>query len=65
LVHNSYTFEHPLFDTKAIHSQSRIDALQGQNRLWFCGAYQRYGFHEDGLASAVAVAQAMGIEPPW
>jgi predicted NAD/FAD-binding protein len=65
LVHNSYTFEHPLFDTKAIHSQSRMDTLQGQNRLWFCGAYQRYGFHEDGLASAVAVAQKMGIQPPW
>jgi predicted NAD/FAD-binding protein len=65
LVHNTYTFEHPLFDTKAIHSQSRIGTLQGHNRLWFCGAYQRYGFHEDGLASAVAVAQIMGIDPPW
>jgi predicted NAD/FAD-binding protein len=65
LVHNAYTFEHPVFHANAIKNQSRIGTLQGHNRLWFCGAYQRYGFHEDGLASAVAVAQTMGIDPPW
>jgi len=34
--------------------------MQGQNNTWFAGAYTRYGFHEDGLLSAVNVAKAMG-----
>jgi predicted NAD/FAD-binding protein len=65
LVHDACVFEHPVFDTRAIATQPRLDAIQGVNRLWFCGAYQRYGFHEDGLASAVNVAEKMGIAPPW
>jgi len=65
LVHNDHWFEHPLFDEAAIRAQAEIPVIQGANRLWFCGAYQRYGFHEDGLGSAVAMARAMGIEKPW
>lgn len=65
LVYNDYMFEHPVFDVAAIRNQSRIETLQGRNRFWFCGAYQRYGFHEDGLGSAVKVVEAMGINLPW
>ena len=65
LVHNDHWFEHPLFDEAAIRAQSEIQTIQGKDRLWFCGAYQRYGFHEDGIGSAVAMAQAMGIEKSW
>jgi len=65
LVYNDYWFEHPLFDEPAIRAQSEISGIQGKNLFWFCGAYQRYGFHEDGLASAVSMAQAMGIEKSW
>lgn len=65
LVHDDHWFDHPLFDEAAIVNQSRLDQIQGQDRLWFCGAYQRYGFHEDGLGSAVAIARAMGIDAPW
>ena len=65
LVHDEYWFEHPVFDEAAIRHQSDIRHIQGQDRLWFCGAYQRYGFHEDGLGSAVAMAKLMGIEPTW
>ena len=65
LVYDTYMFEHPIFDTAAIHNQNKIDMIQGYNRLWFCGAYQRYGFHEDGIGSAVKMAQRMGIYPPW
>lgn len=65
LVHNDHLFEHPVFDAAAIGSQARIGEIQGRNRLWFCGAYQRYGFHEDGLGSAVALARGMGVDPPW
>ncbi|HCM83638.1 MAG TPA: FAD-dependent oxidoreductase [Alphaproteobacteria bacterium] len=65
LLHDDYWFEHPVFDAAAIHHQNEIPRIQGTDRLWFCGAWQRYGFHEDGLGSAVALAQQMGISPSW
>jgi predicted NAD/FAD-binding protein len=65
LILDEHTFSHPIFDLKAIKAQDKIKALQGQDGVWFCGAYQRYGFHEDGLLSAVNVAKAMGVTIPW
>lgn len=65
LIHDEANFEHPLFDEAAIRAQAQIPTIQGRDRLWFCGAYQRYGFHEDGLGSAVAMAKQMGLEPVW
>ncbi len=65
LVHDEANFEHPVFDEAAIRAQAEIPTIQGHDRLWFCGAYQRYGFHEDGLGSAVAMTQRMGITPTW
>ncbi|MEM6811131.1 MAG: FAD-dependent oxidoreductase [Pseudomonadota bacterium] len=62
---NEHSFSHPIFDEKAIEAQEKIGTIQGQNGLWFCGAYQRYGFHEDGLWSAVNVAKSMDINIPW
>lgn len=64
-VFDEYSFEHPVFDEPAIASQSEISKIQGENNTWFCGAYQRYGFHEDGLQSAVKVAEGMGVKIPW
>jgi len=49
-------YEHPLFDLKAVAAQERLSALRRegfQTHRYFCGAWQRYGFHEDGLLSAV------------
>lgn len=65
LVHDEAMFEHPLFDAAAVRAQAEIPLIQGRDRLWFCGAYQRYGFHEDGLGSAVAMTKQMGIAPAW
>ncbi len=65
LVYDACEFEHPLFDQPAVQAQGRIASIQGQDRLWFCGAYQRYGFHEDGLLSAVNMAAKMGVKPTW
>ncbi len=64
-IFDEYIFEHPVFNKKAIDCQSRISEIQGVNNTWFCGAYLRYGFHEDGLLSAVNVAKKMGLEIPW
>jgi uncharacterized protein len=58
-------YAHPLFDAKAIAAQAAVSALQGQRRTWFCGAWQRNGFHEDGLWSALRVAAAFGVAAPW
>ncbi len=65
LILDEHQFSHPIFDLKAIKAQEQIANIQGKDGLWFCGAYQRYGFHEDGLLSAVNVAKAMGVEIPW
>jgi predicted NAD/FAD-binding protein len=65
LVFDRHEFEHPLFDHAAIAAQPRLQALQGSRNSWFCGAYLRHGFHEDGLASAVHVARLLGAETPW
>lgn len=65
LILDEHIFSHPIFDLKAIKAQEEIGEIQGKNGLWFCGAYQRYGFHEDGLLSAVNVVKAMGVDIPW
>lgn len=61
----SFEYEHPVFDQTAIRSQKRLPEIQGIDGLWYCGSYCGYGFHEDGLSSAVAVARQLGVEAPW
>ena len=59
-------FEHPLFNAAAIAAQDSLAGLQGHHRTWFCGAYFGSGFHEDGLQSGLAVAEAIsGVHRPW
>lgn len=65
LVFDETEFDHPMFDAAAITAQSQVAACQGRRRTWFAGAHLGHGFHEDGLASAVAVARGMGIAAPW
>lgn len=65
LTYDTYEFEHPLFNQKAIDAQKNITKIQGQGGVWYCGAWQRYGFHEDGLLSAVNIAKEFDIGLPW
>ncbi len=58
-------YAHPLFDQAAIASQRLLPAVQGKNRVWFAGAWTRYGFHEDGLRSALKVAADFDCLPDW
>jgi predicted NAD/FAD-binding protein len=55
------TYHHPLMNLEAIRAQQRWQEISGHNRTHFCGAYWFYGFHEDGLNSAIRVAQSMGV----
>ena len=54
------TYFHPLYTLDAVRSQSRWSEISGHNRTHFCGAYWFYGFHEDGLNSAIRVAAQLG-----
>ena len=58
-------FEHPVFTPETKTAQASLPLLQGQQRTWFAGSYFGHGFHEDGFASAVAIANAWGIVAPW
>lgn len=64
-VIGDWDYDHPLFDQAAIGAQAQLAAIQGVERLWFCGAWGGYGFHEDGLASALSVASRLGCPAPW
>jgi len=58
-VIGEYDFDHPVFDAAAVAAQGRLARIQGRSNIWFCGAWTRYGFHEDGLMSGLAVAAAL------
>ena len=64
LIYDEVTFRHPVYDLRAIAAQDTVRAINGQNRTWFCGAWMRNGFHEDGIASAIEVTDAMRAEAP-
>lgn len=53
-------YTHPILDRAALDAQPAIAALNGRRRTWFCGAHLRYGFHEDGVQSALAVVAGLG-----
>ncbi|WP_363800106.1 FAD-dependent oxidoreductase [Lysobacter firmicutimachus] len=53
-------YEHPVHDPAAVAAQQRKPEIQGRRRTWFAGAYWGWGFHEDGIRSAVEVAQGLG-----
>jgi predicted NAD/FAD-binding protein len=58
-VIGEFDYSHPVFDAAAIDAQYRLPQIQGHMNTWFCGAWTRYGFHEDGLMSGQAVSTAL------
>ncbi|MEM9344715.1 MAG: FAD-dependent oxidoreductase [Pseudomonadota bacterium] len=63
-IYDQTTFSHPVYTTEALAAQERLRAMNGTRRTWFCGAWMRNGFHEDGLASAMDVVEAMAARSP-
>jgi predicted NAD/FAD-binding protein len=55
-------YHHPLYTQEAVRAQCRWREISGRNRTHYCGAYWFYGFHEDGLNSALRVARASSVE---
>ncbi len=64
-IFGEFTYEHPLFDARAMQAQEALKALQGRNGCYFAGAWTGYGFHEDGLRSGLQAALALGGSVPW
>ena len=60
-----FDYAHPIFDGPAIAAQQRLPDVQGDNGIWLAGAWGSYGFHEDGLKSALRVANGLGVLAPW
>ena len=59
LIYDTTSFRHPVFDVAALQSQGTIRAMNGTNNTWFCGAWMKNGFHEDGYSSAMDVVHAI------
>ncbi len=57
-----FDYAHPVIDGPAVAAQRRHDEVNGARRTWYCGAYWGYGFHEDGVQSALAVCRALAGE---
>ena len=58
-IYDQVTFRHPVYDDAALRAQSTVREMNGTRNTWFCGAWMKNGFHEDGFASAVDVVQGM------
>lgn len=59
LIYDQVTLRHPVYDLDALAAQKEISAYNGTRNTWFCGAWMRHGFHEDGLATAIEVVEAI------
>jgi predicted NAD/FAD-binding protein len=57
----TFVYDHPIFDRAAVDAQKLLPQTQGENRVWFCGAWCGNGFHEDGVQSALAVCRDFGL----
>ena len=58
-IAGAWTYHHPVFGRASTEAQARIDDISGEGRIWFCGAYWGYGFHEDGLRSGQQCADKL------
>ena len=59
LIYDQVTLRHPVYDLPALEAQKGVRTINGARGTWFCGAWMRDGFHEDGLSSGLEVAEAI------
>jgi predicted NAD/FAD-binding protein len=64
-VLDTFEYAHPVLDPAAVRAQRRRDEISGWGGTWYAGAYWGYGFHEDGVQSALHVCRGLGVEVPW
>ncbi len=54
-------YAHPVYTPEGVRAQARHAEISGRNRTHYCGAYWGWGFHEDGVRSALAVGEHFGV----
>ena len=65
LTYKKIIYEHPIFNIQTNEAQKKMIEIQGKNNIFYAGAWLRYGFHEDGIMSAVNISSLLNIEIPW
>lgn len=66
LVHGTWVYEHPQYNAEAIRCQKMLPMIQNKRGISYCGAWTKYGFHEDGFSSGLKVAvEHLGAELPF
>ena len=65
LTYKKIIYEHPIFNSKTNEAQKKIIEIQGRNNIFYVGAWLKYGFHEDGIASAVNISKTFKVDVPW
>jgi uncharacterized protein len=61
-IMQKFTYAHPIYSQGAFESQPKQSIISGKNNTFYCGAYWGYGFHEDGVKSALHISQLLGGE---
>jgi predicted NAD/FAD-binding protein len=56
-----FVYDHPVFDVAGVRAQERVADLNGRRRVWWCGAWCGFGFHEDGVQAGLRVAADFGL----
>ena len=65
LTYQKIYYEHPIFNNDTDKAQKEIITIQGKDNIYYTGAWTGYGFHEDGIKSAVDVARSLNVKIPW
>ena len=65
MTHKKITYEHPIFNSKTNEAQKNMIKIQGRNNIFYAGAWQKYGFHEDGILSSVKISKLFKVQIPW
>ena len=66
LTQGKYFYRHPLYTIEAVRAQERLETIQNQRGVSYCGAWTKYGFHEDGFSSGLkAAVEHLGAKLPF
>jgi len=61
-IHQAFTFDHPMFNKESVEAQFHLPKLNEDGRIYYCGSYFRYGFHEDAYTSALHVCKMIAAK---
>ena len=64
-IYKKIIYEHPIFNNDTNDAQNQITKIQGKDNVFYIGAWLGYGFHEDGISSAIKLIKYFDIKVPW